>query len=124
MPNSGCSLDCIIIQAFDAAEDKEACKRVFRYSSEWRNAEFRVRSKWRPHLSVAFWVAYFLGLEPSPWTGRRLNTTTLPDYVRLQNNNRRDLHGKVNQYPNSLSRVGKDCAANWRVGSSRALHAI
>lgn len=46
-------LDCIIVRAFDAAEDKEACKRVFRYRDQWRNAEFKVRSKWRPHLSVA-----------------------------------------------------------------------
>lgn len=71
-------LDCTIVRAFDAAEDKEACKRVFRYRNEWRNAEFRVRSKWRPHLSVAFWVAYHLGMESSPWTDRRVDATTSP----------------------------------------------
>lgn len=37
-----------------------------------------MRSKWRPHLSVAFWVAYYLGMESSPWTDRRLDATTAP----------------------------------------------
>lgn len=114
-------LDCIIIRAFDAAKDKAACRRVFQHRDEWRNAEFKIRSKWRPHLSVAFWVAYFLGLEPSPWTGRRLDATTSPDYVRGQNYNRRDLHGKANQYPNSLSRVEEDSA---RPRSLQVLRAI
>lgn len=72
-------LDCTILRVFDAAEDKAACKRVFRYRSEWRNAEFRVRSKWRPHLSVAVWVAYHLGMEASPWAGRRLDATIAPE---------------------------------------------
>lgn len=71
-------IDCAIVRAFDAAEDKSACKRVLRERDGWRNSPFRVRSKWRPHLSVAFWVAYYLCIEPSPWTGQRLDGTTSP----------------------------------------------
>lgn len=42
-----------------------------------------MRWKWRPRLSVAFLVRYFLGLEPSPYSGRHVDATTLPP--RFQN---------------------------------------
>lgn len=47
-------IDRVIIRVFDASEDKLACKRVLRKDVDWRSASFRARSKWRPHLSVAF----------------------------------------------------------------------
>lgn len=94
-------LDCTIIRAFDAAEDKEACKRVFRYRNQWRNAEFRVRSKWRPHLSVAFWVAYYLGMESSPWTDRHLDATTAPQCFHDAQHMARQLDDAPDDMPES-----------------------
>lgn len=72
-------LDCVIIRVFDAAEDESACKRVLFERDDWRSSPFRIRLRWRPRLSIAFWVGYFLGIEPSPWTGRCLDAATSPE---------------------------------------------
>lgn len=84
-------LDCVIIRAFDAAEDKNACKRVLFERDDWRSSPFRVRSRWRPRLSIAFWVGYFLGIEPSPWTGRSLDSTNIPPCFKEAADAARDL---------------------------------
>lgn len=53
-------VECTIIGVFNAAEDKAARRRVFREDVDWCSTALRVRSRWRPPLSVAFWVACFL----------------------------------------------------------------
>ncbi|KAH8778670.1 hypothetical protein F5883DRAFT_639167 [Diaporthe sp. PMI_573] len=88
-------VESIVVRVFDAAEDKSACKRVILERDNWRSTPFRARSRWRPHLSVAFWVGYFLGLETSPWTGRCLDATTSPSCFQDALNVTRQLNSSL-----------------------------
>lgn len=106
-------IECVIVRVFDAAEDKVACKRVFRNGDEWYSTEFRVRSKWRPPPSIAFWLRYFLGLEPSPWSGRRLHDTTLPPCFQ----NAQHVAQQLNDAPDDLPE-----AANSRLHNTFSVH--
>lgn len=106
-------IEGVNVRVFDVAEDRAACKRIFRNGDEWCNTEFRVRSKWRPHLSVEFGVRYFLGLEPSAWSGRRVDATTSPQCVQ----NFQHVTQQLNDAPDDLPD-----AANSRLHTTFSVH--
>lgn len=49
--------------------------------TDMKKTSFRVRSRWRPELSVAFWLSFYLGRELSPWTGRHLDANKTPPAI-------------------------------------------
>ncbi|KAG8164460.1 hypothetical protein KVR01_006378 [Diaporthe batatas] len=81
-------IDCVIVRVFDAAEDKSACKRVLRERDGWRNLPFR--------------VAYYLDIEPSPWTGQHLDATTSPQCFADALDMARRLNGAPTDMPDAM----------------------
>lgn len=67
----------LVLRSYDASEDMKACRRVLWCGrDDWKKTSFRVRSRWRPELSVAFRLSFYLGRELSPWTGRQIDANT------------------------------------------------
>ena len=60
------------------------------------------------HTSVAFWVVYYIEIESSPWTGRRLDATISPQRFHDA------LHvaGRLNDAPDDMSDVAKSRLRN------------
>lgn len=72
----------LVLRSYDASEDMKACRRVLWCDgADWKKTSFRVRSRWRPELSVAFWLSFYLGRELSPWTGRHLDARDTPPAI-------------------------------------------
>lgn len=60
----------------------KACRRVLSGNgADWKKPSFYVRSRWRPELSIVFWLSFYLGREPLQWTGRHLDATDIPPAI-------------------------------------------
>lgn len=71
-----------LIRSYDASEDMKACTWVLSGNgADWKKTSFRIHSRWRPELSVAFSVSFYLGRDLSPWTGRHLDATEIPPAI-------------------------------------------
>lgn len=73
----------LVLCSDDASEDMKACRQVLSGNgADWKKTSFRVRSWWRPELSVAFWLSFYLGRElstgPRGQAGISMPETSLP----------------------------------------------